>query len=219
MRHLVIDTASEALSVALFRDGTLVGHVHEIAGRGHAEKLIPAVATLPDGGLADEIWVDSGPGSFTGIRVGLAAARALAFAWGSALNSYSSLTLLAAMARADGADGKTLSIALTGGHGELFWQEFDRAALTPLAPAASLPIGQLAEHAMSPVLYGTGAEALVCARGSGEARLLYPDARMALLIPHDQMQPGADARYGRGADATLPPAKAAAAVPTPSESD
>lgn len=210
-RHLVIDTASEALSVALFDDGALIGHHHEIAVRGHAEKLIPAIATLPDGGRAEEIWVDAGPGSFTGIRVGLAAARALAFAWGSTLKSYSSLALLAAQARADGRDGEPLSIALTGGHGELFWQQFDSATLTPLAPAASVPIADLARATDAPVVYGTGAQALVSARGHGEARLIYPDARAAIHMPPACLQDGATAHYGRGADAALPAAMRGAA--------
>tara|TARA_B110001454_G_scaffold186167_1_gene182815 strand:- start:105 stop:752 length:648 start_codon:yes stop_codon:yes gene_type:complete len=203
-RHLIIDTASEALSVALFEDGTLIGHHHEIAGRGHAEKLIPAIATLPDGGRAQYIWVDAGPGSFTGIRVGLAAARALAFAWGADLKSFSSLTLLAAQARHDGETDDVIPIAITGGHGELFWQQFDRESLAPLAPPASVPIAELAAMADAPSIYGTGAQALVSARGSGEARLLYPDARAALLLPNAALSEGATASYGRGADAALP---------------
>ncbi len=205
-RLLVIDTASEALSVALFEDGVLLAHHHEIAGRGHAEKLIPAIATLPDGGRAEQIWVDAGPGSFTGIRVGLAAARALAFAWGAALKSYSGLALLAAQARQMGAEEPILSIAQTGGHGELFWQQYDRANLAPLAPACSVPIAQLAAMTEAPLLYGTGAQTLVSARGSGAGRLLYPDARAALLLPGSALTEGASASYGRGADAALPAA-------------
>lgn len=205
-RHLIIDTASEALSVALFEDGALIGHHHEIAGRGHAEKLVPAIATLPDGGRAQAIWVDAGPGSFTGIRVGLAAARALAFAWGADLKSYSSLALLAALAREVEANGTPLSIAITGGHGELFWQQFDRDSLAPLAPPASVRIADLAAMTDAPLIFGTGAQALVSARGYGEGRLLYPDARAALLLPFSTVAEGATASYSRGADAALPAA-------------
>lgn len=206
MRHLVIDTATEALSVALFEDGGLIGHSHEIAGRGHAEKLVPAIASLPDGGKAEEIWVDSGPGSFTGIRVGVAAARALSYAWGAHLKSYSSLSLLATMARHEGTEKtRPLSIALTGGHGELFWQQFDQPSLTPLAAVRSIPISELAGATDAPAIYGTGAQALTSVRGFGEARILHPDARAAILLPPTHLYHGADAYYGRGADA-LPPA-------------
>lgn len=202
MRHLVIDTATEALSVALFDDGVLIGHVHEIAGRGHAEKLIPAIAALPDGGHAELLWVDSGPGSFTGIRVGLAAARALSFAWEIPLKSYSSLSLLAAMARDDSANNAgPISIAMTGGHGELFWQQFEPASLTPLSSMCSIPIQELAQTTDAQVIYGTGAQTLIAARGHGDAHLLYPDARAAIFLPSEHLHGGATPHYGRGADA------------------
>ncbi len=201
VRLLVIDTATEALSVALFDGDTLIGHHHEIAGRGHAEKLIPAIAALPEGGRAQEIWVDSGPGSFTGIRVGLAAARALGFAWGVQLRTYSSLALLAAMARESVAADGIISIALTGGHGELFWQQFDAPTLDPLIPPLSVPTSELARTTDAPFICGTGAQALVSARGHGEARALYPDARSAPLLPAAHRGDGVMAHYGRGADA------------------
>src|SRR3546814_5856504 len=78
---LVIDTATAACSVALIDDGRAVADRHEIVGRGHAERLLPMIAELPGGGRADEILVDVGPGSFTGTRVGIAAARGLAVGW------------------------------------------------------------------------------------------------------------------------------------------
>ena len=73
---LVIDTATAACSVALLDGDRVFAERHEVVGRGHAERLVPMIAELPDGGRAEAILVDVGPGSFTGIRVGLAAARA-----------------------------------------------------------------------------------------------------------------------------------------------
>lgn len=202
MRQLVIDTATEALSVALFEDGRLLASHHEIVGRGHAERLIPIIAALPDGGRADAILIDSGPGSFTGVRVGVSAARALAYVWGATLRGYSTLSLLAAMARDMApADGQNLTIVVTGGHGELFWQSFDRETLTPLTEPASTPIAELAVLLDQPFLYGTGAPALVSARGYGEAIPLHPDARAIGLLPETHLHADAAPLYGRGADA------------------
>lgn len=208
MRQLVIDTATEALSVALFDGGALVASHHEIAGRGHAEKLIPIIAAMDGGGRADEIVVDSGPGSFTGVRVGLAAARALAYGWGVPLRAYASLSLVAAMARDlsgeedEGASPTpSLTIVMNGGHGECFWQIFDRATLAPHAPVASTPIAQLAAQLESPLLYGTGAPSIIEARGHGRAIPLHPDARHLPRLPAHLLGDDSTPLYGRGADA------------------
>ena len=53
-----------------------------MVGRGHAERLVPMIAELLGGRRPDAILVDCGPGSFTGVRVGLAAAHGLAIGWG-----------------------------------------------------------------------------------------------------------------------------------------
>ena len=98
MKTLVIETSTAACSVALIEGGAVIASAHEVVGRGHAERLIPMIAELPEGGRADRILVDCGPGSFTGVRVGIAAARGLGFAWGAPVHGFSALPLVAAAA-------------------------------------------------------------------------------------------------------------------------
>src|SRR5947199_3685564 len=125
---LAFDTSSAACTVALFDDaGACVASRDELIGRGHAERLVPMIAELMAGRRADQILVGVGPGSFTGIRVALAAAHGLAIGWNSELLGMSSLALLAAGAEAEG----EVAAAVIGGHGELFVQQFGAATLEP----------------------------------------------------------------------------------------
>lgn len=202
MRRLVIDCATEACSVALFEGGHLLGADHAMLGRGHAERLVPMIGDLPDGGRAEVIAVDTGPGSFTGIRVGLAAARALALAWGATVEGYSSLALVAAMAR-HVEHGETVDVAMTGGHGEWFFQSF-AADGAPLGDAASLSPAAAQATSQAPLVAGSQAEALVAARGHGRALPLWPDARAALLLRAQDLALTPTAFYGRAPDARLP---------------
>lgn len=137
MRTLVIDTATKACSVALFDGDKLVASSHEVIGRGHAERLLPLIAALPERGKADRIFVDVGPGSFTGIRVGVAAARALGLAWKVPVHGYGCLTLVAAMAREILAKPVAVDIVMTGGHGEYFFEAFGADELS-ISPAISI---------------------------------------------------------------------------------
>jgi tRNA threonylcarbamoyladenosine biosynthesis protein TsaB len=137
MRTLVIETATSSCSVALFDADVLVAHDAAIVGRGHAERLMPMIAALPDGGRADRIWVDCGPGSFTGIRVGIAAARGLGFGWGVPVQGFSSMALIAADWFAAQA-GESVTVVIEGGHGEMFVQPFARDRLHPTAALQSI---------------------------------------------------------------------------------
>lgn len=198
----MIDTATEACSVALFQNDTLIASDHVVVGRGHAERLLPMIEALPDAGRAGRIVVDVGPGSFTGVRIGIAAARALAFAWGADLAGYSALAMIAASARLQVPGLGDIAVAITGGHGELFWQRFaGDVALTPLTGVASTPIAELAPLVGDERVFGTGAQALVNARGSGEAVPLHPDAACFLKLPAIAAQLPPRPIYGRGADA------------------
>ncbi len=125
MRTLVIDTATRACSVALFDDDLVVAAAHEVIGRGHAERLLPLIAALPGNGKADQVMVNVGPGSFTGIRVGVAAAKALGLAWHVEVYGYGCLALVAAMGQSDLAEPAPIDVVLTGVHGEDLLEELD----------------------------------------------------------------------------------------------
>jgi tRNA threonylcarbamoyl adenosine modification protein YeaZ len=203
-RLLVIDCATPALSIALFDKDSCLANRHVELGRGHAEALLPAIAALPDGGRAARILVDIGPGSFTGVRVGLAAATALGFAWSIPVSGYGCLDLVAAMVRDHYAPAVPFPVVMVGGHGELFWAIYpparDPGVAEPVA-VTSTPIDDLATQLGDAIVYGSGAQILVDARGSGTAVPLLPDARSIALLSPAQSSLPARAVYGRGADA------------------
>lgn len=199
MKRLIIDTATRACSVALFDGGECVASCYEDIGRGHAERLVPMIAELPDKGRADAIHVNVGPGSFTGIRVGVSAARALALAWGAECHGYACLQLVAAMAVESGKIGDAFTVVTVGGHGEYFLQSFgaDRT------PSISMPIDRAVAELTSETIVGDAAEPFVAARGWGTAMPILPDARSWPLLSADAPLAPSPI-YGRGADAKLP---------------
>jgi tRNA threonylcarbamoyl adenosine modification protein YeaZ len=199
---LVIDSATAACSVALIRAGTVEAEAHELVGRGHAERLVPMIQGLLGGRRPEAILVDCGPGSFTGLRVGLAAAQGLRIGWGIPVAGYSSTALLATGAVRE--PGAAVGVALHGGHGQLFVQAFGDDPLRPLGALRSLSPAEAAAAVEADVVIGSGAAALVAARGWGEAREALPRAADARLLPTPLRQLAARPIYGRDPDARLP---------------
>ena len=178
---LALDTSTAACTAALLLpDGTIVASRDEEIGRGHAERLVPMISEMLEGHVPTRLLVGVGPGSFTGLRVGIAAAHGLAIGWSIPLAGMNSLALLAAAAPPG--EGK-IAAAMTGGHGELFVQTFDRRKLNATGQILNLTPEQAAKKVDAPLVVGSGAEALVAARDSGEALPLFPMASRALMLP------------------------------------
>jgi len=204
MRILVIEAATAACSVALLDGGALVDARHEVVGRGHAERLVPMIGELLGDDRPDAILVDCGPGSFTGVRVGLAAARALAFGWQVPVHGYSTLALLAATALAADSARTAVTIAVTGGHGEVFVQRFTGPALTAIGETRSLIPADAAQLAGDDPVFGSGAPVVLSARGDADGLECLPVAADAILLPPAFTNLPATPLYGRAPDAKLP---------------
>jgi tRNA threonylcarbamoyl adenosine modification protein YeaZ len=123
---LALDTAAENCAVALAESGdglSVLARRSEAIGRGHAERLMPMIGeVLAEAGLtyADlaRIAVTTGPGSFTGTRIGVAAARGLALALGIPAVGVGVLDALIETARVD-ADGLVVAV-LDARRGEVY---------------------------------------------------------------------------------------------------
>ncbi len=122
MKVLGISTSTPQIGVAIGDHDGVVASMHTVMGRRHAELLMPSVVTLCANAEVrlDEIGVvavDTGPGLFTGLRVGVASATAMAMALGVPMITASSLDLLAfAVRRSD----KRIGSVIDARRGELF---------------------------------------------------------------------------------------------------
>jgi tRNA threonylcarbamoyl adenosine modification protein YeaZ len=189
---LGIGTSSPALSLALLQGDVVLKAEHRLIGRGHAEALVPAIAALLAGGLRpDAIVVDIGPGSFTGIRVGLAAARALGLAWNVPVSGVSAGVLVAAASFASVPALTAVTTLLDAGRGQVFVQAFDRTY--EAGPLQTLRRDEIAVMPDAPL---AGAGCRLAETG--------PDmAALAHLQPAQREAPP-QAHYVRPPDAQLP---------------
>lgn len=175
VKVLGLDCSGASCSAAILAESELRAHRFAAMERGQAEALLPMIrAALDEAGLGttqlDLVAVTTGPGSFTGVRTGLAAARGLALAAGLPLIGVTSFEAVAEAVRAQ-AQGRPLVIALESKRDELFLQRFDargpgRASLVPPDLWRSYVGGPAAW------LAGDGATRLAAAIGRSEADIL-----------------------------------------------
>ncbi|GGF94606.1 tRNA (adenosine(37)-N6)-threonylcarbamoyltransferase complex dimerization subunit type 1 TsaB [Rhizobium wenxiniae] len=149
---LAIDTAGIDCSAAVFDSsaGRLLSAVSEEIGKGHAERLMAVIDQALDEAAVDlhavgKIAVVIGPGSFTGIRVGVAAARGLALSLGIDCVGVSTLETLGASHRATSGSDKPVLVAMDAKREEIYAQAFavDGAALNEPAALSAEDVDNL----------------------------------------------------------------------------
>jgi tRNA threonylcarbamoyladenosine biosynthesis protein TsaB len=146
---LAFDTAGNGCSAAVLRDGKIAAHRFAAMARGHAEQLLPMVeSVLGEAGIAisalDVIAVTVGPGAFTGLRIGIAAARGLALASGVPALGITSFAAVAAQVPRQACAGRALVVALDSRRAELYLQAFSADGI-PLGGGALVAPADLAD--------------------------------------------------------------------------
>jgi len=182
MTILAIDTCLDACSVAVASDGRTLARASETMARGHQERLAPmAQAMMTTAGLAfadlDRVAVTVGPGSFTGLRVGLAFAKGLALALDIPCVGIGTLEALAASAEAGAG---FVASCIDAHRGQVYLQAFidGQAVMAPDVLPVAIAAARLAE------LWPGGPATLV---GSGAPLLgrVIPGARLEPDRPPD----------------------------------
>ncbi len=176
MNVLAFDTCLGALSVAIAAEGEagvqLLAEAYEERETGHAERLMPMIIDmLAAAGLSivdiDRIAVTVGPGSFTGVRTGIAAARGFALARGIDVVGLSSLNVIAnraSAARADRFKPQAVCVAIDARREALYVQAFGPDADHPLSEPALMtpPEAAALVRQHRAIVVGTGAARVRC---------------------------------------------------------
>jgi tRNA threonylcarbamoyladenosine biosynthesis protein TsaB len=217
MKILAIDTSGGACSVGMWRDGTMLADDSRVMAQGHAEALMPMIErVMADAGVAyaalDRIAVTVGPGSFTGVRVGIATARGLALATDAPVIGLTVTETLAAMAaerQADTTVALPILAVVDSKRGDVFAQAFapDLRARGEIEVVAVDRLPTWIGPGMV-IVVGDGTDAALAALGPRAARSpaapICAPATLARLAAERTPDPrGALPIYGRAPDVTL----------------
>ena len=165
MRVLAIDTALGACAAAVIdtRHVAVIASESLAMARGHAEAVMPLVARVMDGAgmefaQLDRIAVTTGPGSFTGLRVGISAARGIALAAGKPAVGLSTLAGFAAPHIAEN-DNSTVVAVVDARHDHVYLQVFGPEGRTVVSPRiAPLKEARRAAQTGRARIVGSGAD-------------------------------------------------------------
>ncbi len=129
MKILALDTALNACSVAIVDGSNILAEQHEERARGHAERLIPMIKKLMNQACLtfenlDLIAVSVGPGTFTGLRIGLSAARGISLASSTPCLGITTLETLAASVSSTQANDRPIVVAIDARRKEVYFQIF-----------------------------------------------------------------------------------------------
>lgn len=229
---LGLDTATTGCSAAVWSDGGVRAQASEAMERGQAERLNPMIGEVMDqAGVTfrdlDAVAVTRGPGAFTGLRIGLAAARAIGLALSLPVIGVTTFAALVRAVPEDERGGRSILVAVNGKRRDVFVQVFDDggkpisegSALDPEGLPDALPPGRI-------LIAGDGGPALCAAlecdpdAGPDEgARIRFssamspPDAVYVAAIAAEMLRSGEDSgevmprpHYIRPPDARLPAA-------------
>jgi tRNA threonylcarbamoyladenosine biosynthesis protein TsaB len=166
MRILAIDTALAACAAAVFDSeiDEIIASESLAMQRGHAEALMPLIARVMDRAeidfsALDRVAVTVGPGSFTGLRVGIAAARGIALAASKVAVGVSTLAAFAAPCIAEDLAELTLA-AIDARHEHVFFQLFGEGGVTRVSPSYGLLAEAIGKAEGKVHLAGSAAELL-----------------------------------------------------------
>lgn len=143
MLLLAFDTATPAVTVALHDGSAVVAHESAVDSRRHGELLSPAIAkVLATAGAGPQdltaIAVGTGPGPYTGLRVGLVTAKVLGSALGIDVDGICTLDVIAAQARHE-AGGREFVVATDARRREVYWARYSPQGERLSGPQVSLP--------------------------------------------------------------------------------
>jgi tRNA threonylcarbamoyl adenosine modification protein YeaZ len=202
---LALETSASVPSVAVCDDADhLLGYARGERGHGQTDRLVALIdAALEAAALGyrdlDLLAVNRGPGSFTGVRAGVAAARALALALARPVLALNTLETLAAAVGPQ--PSGTVVAAVDARRGEVYVQSFDRSLAALDEPGALAPAEVRLEAAPPPLhLVGSGATLLAAALGDVPfvvSDKVEPDARNVARRALDLLAAGARPHEGR----------------------